>query len=405
MKIAVIGGGIQGCLAAIELELRGHQIVLFERDQALMMGASRWNEGKIHLGYLFAKDPSLRTTQTLIDGATRFAPLMRRYLERDMDFIPRSNGFVYAVHRASMVSAETVGGHLARAHTLVDEALSCAGRDYLGERMLSAPRPSAPGKSGLEQTLVAGAYLTQEVSIDSAALAGAITERVLASPSIRSLMARTIASISRDDDGRFTLAEVSGARHGPFDHVVNAAWDGRLALDESLGYAQTHPWLHRLKVALHGEGLPRVDGLPTVTFVLGPFGDVVHLGNGKLYLSWYPVSRIASYGSVAPPRHDQEIEAARRSGVAGKVFERLSELVPALATVDHGGADFVLNGGYIFAWGRTDIDDAASELHLRYDIGVHSDRGYHSIDTGKLTMAPLFAQTVGERIGPLGHRR
>ncbi|MGZ8815948.1 MAG: FAD-dependent oxidoreductase, partial [Mycobacterium sp.] len=102
MTVAVIGGGIQGCLAAIELELRGHQVVLFERDQALMMGASRWNEGKIHLGHLFAKDPSLRTARALVDGATRFNALTSGYLESSLDFVARSSSFVYAVHRRSL---------------------------------------------------------------------------------------------------------------------------------------------------------------------------------------------------------------------------------------------------------------------------------------------------------------
>ena len=32
-----------------------------------------------------------------------------------------------------------------------------------------------------------------------------------------------------------------------FDHVVNALWDGRLALNEALGFRTNRPWLHRLK--------------------------------------------------------------------------------------------------------------------------------------------------------------
>lgn len=32
-----------------------------------------------------------------------------------------------------------------------------------------------------------------------------------------------------------------------FDHVVNALWDGRLAINESFGLRTNRPWLHRLK--------------------------------------------------------------------------------------------------------------------------------------------------------------
>jgi hypothetical protein len=52
----------------------------------------------------------------------------------------------------------------------------------------------------------------------------------------------------------------------------------------------------------------------------------------------------------------------------------------------------------IVAWGETDIYDPGSELHRRYEIGVTSAGRYHSIDPGKLTMAPFFAEQCAQRI-------
>ena len=43
---------------------------------------------------------------------------------------------------------------------------------------------------------------------------------------------------------------------------------------------------------------------------------------------------------------------------------------------------------------KTDIDDVNSELHRRFDIGVHESDGYYSIDTGKFTSAPFFANKL-----------
>ena len=45
-----------------------------------------------------------------------------------------------------------------------------------------------------------------------------------------------------------------------------------------------------------------------------------------------------------------------------------------------------------------DIDDPASELHRRYEIGVTSSGRYHSVDPGKLTMTPYFAGVCADRI-------
>jgi hypothetical protein len=57
-------------------------------------------------------------------------------------------------------------------------------------------------------------------------------------------------------------------------------------------------------------------------------------------------------------------------------------------------------GGHIFAWGATDTDDASSELHQRHDIGIISVGNYHSIDTGKLSLTPYFAEICADRILP-----
>lgn len=50
-----------------------------------------------------------------------------------------------------------------------------------------------------------------------------------------------------------------------------------------------------------------------------------------------------------------------------------------------------MDAGSILAYGRTDVDDPSSTLHDRSRIGVVSLDGYHSVEPGKLTTAPLVA--------------
>ena len=75
MGVAILGGGFQGCCAAIELAMRGTRVTLYERNSTLLAGAATANEGKIHLGYTYASDRSLTTARTLLRGALSFAPL------------------------------------------------------------------------------------------------------------------------------------------------------------------------------------------------------------------------------------------------------------------------------------------------------------------------------------------
>jgi hypothetical protein len=195
---------------------------------------------------------------------------------------------------------------------------------------------------------------------------------------------------------RFRLACAGGWLTG-FHHVVNTSWDSRLAVDSAFGLAPPRPWLYRYKFGLHVRQRPPASAIPSVTLVLGPFGDIVDYGEGAYYLSWYPTGRIAVSTALVPP-----VAAALSPVVDGKAYiEPLREIVPALdgINIDRASTQFV--GGWIFAWGETDIDDALSGLHRRDQVGVYSVSGYHTINTGKLTLAPLHALTLCDRIVPL----
>lgn len=57
MKIAVVGGGLFGCTAAIELARVGHSVELFEAGPALLAGASLANQYRLHEGYHYPRSP------------------------------------------------------------------------------------------------------------------------------------------------------------------------------------------------------------------------------------------------------------------------------------------------------------------------------------------------------------
>jgi hypothetical protein len=198
------------------------------------------------------------------------------------------------------------------------------------------------------------------------------------------------------------LAEgTAGSSWLHFDHVVNALWDGRFALNESLGYRANRPWLHRLKYGVSFRLPEDVRFPPSATVVLGPFGEVVTYGNGVIYLTWYPVCLQAISTDVTPPDWDTYPGEPLRSRILSETFRALSEIVPSLRDLDPEEVpDAVVKGGAIVAWGKTDIYDPASELHRRFDIGVTTDGSFHSVDPGKLTMAPYFAEVCAERICP-----
>jgi glycine/D-amino acid oxidase-like deaminating enzyme len=85
VRIAILGGGMLGTCTALELARRGRRSTLFEGASTLLQGASRWSEGKIHLGFVYAGDPTLRTAQRLLPGGLAFAGLVSRLVQRTLD--------------------------------------------------------------------------------------------------------------------------------------------------------------------------------------------------------------------------------------------------------------------------------------------------------------------------------
>ncbi len=105
-RVAVLGAGIMGCSVAIQLARRGFDVTVFDREPAPMAAASRWNEGKIHLGYIYGADPTLATAQHLLTGGLLFEDRLRELIDADLTEHVTADDDIYLVHRDSVVGPE-----------------------------------------------------------------------------------------------------------------------------------------------------------------------------------------------------------------------------------------------------------------------------------------------------------
>ncbi len=402
MTVAVLGAGLQGCCTALALAERGIDVVLFERAGAVLSRTAIANEGKIHLGWMYAADPSLATARTMMRGALAFAPFLERYLGVEAARLPTSFPAAYVVHRDSQHSVAEVGAYFAATHDLLRAASAARPHAYFGRDVAAPVRrwSDAELDAAFDPGHVAAVFDTPEVAIDPVDLARRLGAVIATHPRIKIRLGHEVTAA--DDGGVTTVAE-GRTRREPFAAIVNALWESRLAIDATAGIGAGRPWLHRLKYGVGFKwpaGLPRP---PSATIVSGPFGEVVSYPDATTYLTWYPSCVTEMSSEMQPPYWPASPEgAAGRSMVAGTV-DGLAAIVRALAPIRGAELNGLwIKGGPIVAWGNTDIDDPRSELHNRYDIGVHSQGSYHSIDPGKLTMAPLFAEVCASRIAQGG---
>ena len=404
MHVGVLGGGLQGCCVAIELANRGVEVTIFDKNDALLSRAAVANEGKIHLGYMYAGDPTLSTAKTMMTGALSFASFLERHLCRPAHSFSTSVPATYVVHRDSQHNVEEVSAYLETVHSLINVAAQRKNGIYFGKdlrvplRTLSAAEKEAE----FDPKFALAAISTPEVAINPTALAAALRRCINEHPKITVRCNCTVVGAKKENNNVSVLVESpDGTSQSYFNHVVNALWDGRFALNETLGYRANRPWLHRLKYGVSFRLPPDARQPPSATFVSGPFGEVVTYGDGIVYLTWYPECLQAISTEVAPPNWATYPPEPLRSRIINGTLGALSEIVPSLRDLDAASLpEATVKGGAIVAWGKTDIYDPNSELHRRFEIGVTSEDCFHSIDPGKLTMAPYFAEICAERISP-----
>lgn len=401
MRVGILGGGLQGCCVALSLAERGIDVTLFDRNKQLLSRAAVANEGKVHLGYMYANDPSHSTARLMMQGALAFAPFFTRHLGLAKDSMMVSRPAAYVVHRDSQRTPEQVSQYLAAVHVLIREASGGRSDAYFGRDLTAGLRmwSAAEREAQFDPQVALAAFDTPEVAIDPVALAGAVRNRIAADRRIDVRLSHEVISVEDGNGLEVVLQAPGSAVRERFDHVVNALWDGRFAINEKRGLRPNRPWLHRLKYGVSFRLPASATPPPSVTFVSGPFGEVVSYGDGLTYLTWYPVCLQGISSDVTPPEWPTYPSEPLRSRLLEGTLNAMAQFVPSLRELDSSDLkDVTVKGGVIVAWGQTDIYDLASELHRRFEIGVTSTGRFHSIDPGKLTMAPYFADVCAGRI-------
>ena len=249
--MAVLGAGIMGASTALFLARRGARVTLFDRAVTVLAGASRSNEGKIHLGYLYAADPSLDTARRLLTGGLAFKALTEELVGCAIDPAVSRDDDLYVLHRASVVGADDAGRYYEAVSGLVEQHAERAG--YLSPIRDARPRRLSQREldAGFDTAAIVAGFRVPERSVATEWVADRFAAAIDAEPRIDCRLRTTVPG-GRGAVGRLVRplhVETDGGVDGPFDAVVNALWDGRLALDASLGLPLPKTWSHRFRLS------------------------------------------------------------------------------------------------------------------------------------------------------------
>lgn len=402
-RVGILGAGIMGSCLALELARRGVDVTLIDRNDRVMTEASRFNEGKIHLGYLYGLDSSLRTARHLLPGGLLFADALSDLLEWDVAATATLDDDVYLVDRDSLASPETLARQFAAVSALIRDHPDADRYLVDVSRAAAVPLTRAELDAVASDRIVAG-FRVPERSVSTARVADRIDEAVAAQSRITFLPGLTVTGVRIDPDpdsvAVLGVPAPAGSLQGPpadlgrFDVVVNALWGGRLAVDLTAGLTPPPGWTHRHRYCLFVRTAVSLD-VPSAIVTLGPFGDVKNYDGRDFYLSWYPTGLVAQGGDVllaAPPPPT----GADRDRFIADVRRGLGAALPWVGQILDAAESVTIAGGHVFAEGRGSIGDLDSDLHRRDRYGVTRRGRYLSVDTGKYSTAPWLARRLAD---------
>lgn len=393
-RLAVIGAGILGASIALDAARAGHDVVLYESAPAPMSKASRWNEGKIHLGFLYLADSSLRTAEAIVPGGLEFKPLVERLLDTSIDDLVSPTDDTILIHRDSVVPMDEAEQ---RCRAILAQALAhphAAG--YITDLTSARVERLASSKVAdrFDTGLVEGALVVPERSVSTTELADLFTT-ALWSADIEVRTKTEVRSLRlMEPDGVEVTSDMGVER---FDVVVNATWEQRPRLDATAGIVEPEDRSHRYRLAVFVQtGMPVEVGSATVA--VGPFGDLKAYSPTRFYLSWYPIGLRATGTGLGPPPTPVPSEAVERR-IADETFDRLASFIPEVEHIRRAAEETLVRGGWVYARASGALDEISSTIHRRDRAGVRRVGDLISVDTGKYSIAPSLARRVVASLG------
>lgn len=385
-----------GCSAALRLARRGISSVIFEEAEDLFMGASRWNEGKIHLGYLYSADPSLLTARKVLPGGLQFRSLVEDLIETSIADVITQGDDLYLCHARSVVQPDAMADYFRKVDQLVRDRMEPG--DYLADlrsASFAALEPDRLRRISPGTEIVAG-FSVPERSVDTGWIADRFVEAVKANARITRRTGTRVLGVADLAAGERWQVLTPAGREGPFDCVVNALWHGRLAVDDTLHLPPPREWSHRYRASMFVRTRTPL-AIPSAVIAAGPFGDIKNYNGRDFYLSWYPAGLLAEGSGLSPPVVPT-LDATRTADISRSIISSLETYIPAVGELAMNLERQAIAGGWVYAAATGSLSDPQASLHHRDGFGITRMGRYLSVDTGKYSTAPWLAKILVSQI-------
>jgi hypothetical protein len=330
LRIAVIGGGLFGCTAAIHAARAGHDVELYEIKSALMSGATAATYSRLHRGFHYARSPQTGLESRLAERSFR-AEYGAAVIDRGQQFYVVADG----------------------GHVTVDEY-----RDFLDN-------------AGLHFSEEDGVFEVTEPRVNLQALQVLVRQKVAE------------AGVTVHLGQSFPVGET-------FDKIVVATYSG---LNDALGGLGDEPREYKFQVVERPVVLlPEAMRDKSVVVIDGPFGCVDPLDETPLHVLGHVQHTVHAENTGCTPDIPEHLaplidKGIIRNGRVTNVLPVINSLVhhvPLLSEAVYIGSSFVVRA----VLAHVEATDERPTLVTRVDDQVIS------VFSGKLGTAVRAAQDV-----------
>ncbi len=377
--ICIIGAGIGGTTAALELARFGFTVILIDKAKRVMSRTSGINPGRSALGFHYT---DFETCCQMYERSSHFDsyfPDMRR----------EDPGARYFVVKDSQISKEEYLTVCNRLQTKYPALFYRILKENEYESIVN------------KNEVVLGIQ-TEEKLINVPKLVSTVAQRIEDSKNITLLTGSEVVDARqkgdtfeltyRDESGKHTKIEV--------DNVVNASWEYRHKIDSFLGITPPYFFTNRLKV-LAKVALPKeLQDAHSMMFVRGPFAMMANTRDGTAFLTYAEVTNYSQTSSIEVPKKWEKMicshHLTKEKQILGeKIIQGAQHYIPQL----RDAALLEVRAGIIYSEGDADPFDPSSTMHSRAKTGLYEIvPGWLSLDTGKLIFGPYYATQVLKRL-------
>ncbi len=408
MKIDIIGGGVAGCVAGLELAAQGNDIRIRDYRPGLLEGASRATPCRLGLGlHYFDEITAFRCLSATI-GFVRHYPGFK-ISDRLTEATHLRNGW-YFITKDSLFDPEVVRAFYEKLQGQYAELVALdPGNEVFGppEQFIRVLDPSEY-QDQVDMDKVAIGFETAECSLDFPRFSSFLIEQLKAHPNIQVFTNEEVLKIQQaDDHDGFTLMiqepqKPETLRIIETDFVINATWENIEALNQASGFPMKSERTMRTKGMIEVRLPESLAQAHSMFFGFGAHASFTNLGPSpegysRGFITFEPVTNIDKTTNVIISERSRRLlyqggTAEEIELLANQILQNVGhDYIKGMEAAQCLGASF----GIVKNDGVVDIFSSSSASHQRRESGISEQQfGWISNASMKLLLCLENARSV-----------